>query len=686
MPRIPMGNFGQSMPQTERISMPQSQSGQMLANALSNISQVAQQKDQQQRDEEAKQKAIALYHDNMATEEAKVKIDDVLTTEMAEQSTLVKNEVSQGRLSADQGAEQLKTWSDNRYKQLENDMPMHSREKLKQYWGENQQRENASLLPLQLRADAQKGVVLADRYSEIASRYDRKQGREYLETGLASLNLSEADKQARLNAYESGQDISEIDSAISSAVENKDTAALHQLIKKMDDGGFGYTDAPTLQQKKNQALSRIDAIDTQVRLEENKRNSEASKMLNEYKTNVLTGRAQDPDYESNVGQVVAGTASEAEFKFLQKQSVNFQRFANKSTSEQQKLINEQKAKMKNTPSASAADEEKILSVYEDIYKNKIETAKNNPNQLVREAGVKVHSLGGASLSTNTSQWIDGAIDNGMSQLAMKDANIIVKPISDEDLPEAKKAFEAKSVNEKLSFIGELINKSKGVPNGAKIWGAVLGQLGSGDQNYIAAGLAKMNNFKSTEGRYLATSIVNGTQLLKNKQFIMPKDAELKAAFNAYVGNTISGTSANNAYNVFKAVYADTMDARNLQHKAADESPDKDVLKFALASATGGVYQQSGKFTNYMGGKLENWKVSKPYGMTDDVFESRINVGYSSLAKHTGISESELKTFRLRQSPVKNKNGSIQYDLINERGNPLKIGNVTWRIVINGATK
>lgn len=670
MPRIPMGNFGQSMPQTERISMPQSQSGQMLANALSNISQVAQQKDQQQRDEEAKQKQIALYHDNMATEEAKVKIDDVLTTEMAEQSTLVKNEVSQGRLSADQGAEQLKTWSDNRYKQLENDMPMHSRDKLKQYWGENQQRESAGLLPLQLRADAQKVVVLADRYSEIASRYDRKQGREYLETGLTSLNLSEADKQARLNAYESGQDISEIDSAISSAVENKDTAALHQLIKKMDDGGFGYTDAPTLQQKKNQALSRIDAIDTQVKLEENKRNSEASKMLNEYKTNVLTGRAQDPDYESNVGQVVAGTESESEFKFLQKQSVNFQRFANKSTSEQLKLINEQKAKMKNTPSASAADEEKILGVYEDIYKNKIETAKNNPNQLVREAGVKVHSLGGASLSTNTSQWIDGAIDNGMSQLALKDANIIVKPISDEDLPEAKKAFEAKSVNEKLSFIGELINKSKGVPNGAKIWEAVLGQLGPNDQNYIAAGLAKMNNFKSTEGRYLATSIVNGTQLLKNKQLIMPKNDDLRAAFNAYVGNTEEGTSSNTSYEVFRAVYADTMNARGLTHTKSDELPNKEVLSVALAFSTGGIYKQPGTFRNYMDGKLESWKVDKPYGMTDDKFEEILEVQYPKVARYYGVTVAELKTLKLKRIDEKGKGGVIRYALINERKNPL----------------
>lgn len=657
-----------------------------LSNLGNAIGGALEARDAKQREEEAQQKSIALYHDNIATEEAKVKLDDVLTTEMAEQSTLVKNEVSQGRLSADQGAANLKAWSDSRYQQLENEMPMHSREKLKRYWDDSQQREAVGLLPLQLRADAQKGVVLADRYSEIASRYDRKQGREYLETNLSSLNLSESDKQARLYKYESGQDLSEIDGVISTAIENKDTAALHQLIKKMDDGGFGYTDAQTLQQKRNQALSRIDALDTQAKILANNRNSEASKALSEYKANVLTGRAQDSDYESNVAQLVAGTESEAEFNFLKQQSVNFQKFANKSTSEQLKLINEQKAKMKNTPSSSADDEEKILGVYEEIYKNKVDTAKNNPNQLVREAGVEVHSLGGTSINTNTSNWIDGAISNGISQLSMKDANITVKPISSEDLPEAKKAFEAKSVNDKLSFIGELIDKTKGVPNGAKIWGATLGQLGSGDQNYIAAGIAKMNNFRSTENRELATSIVNGTQLLKNKQLVLPKDDILRGKFNEYMGNTVTGTSANNSFNVFKAVYADTLNERGLTHTTSDEAPDKGALAAALAFASGGVYQQSGKFTNYMGGKMDNWKVDKPYGMTDDTFESRIDAGYTSLAKHTGMSESELKTFRLRQSPVKSKNGSIQYDLLNERGNPLKIGNVTWRIVINGATK
>ena len=44
MARIPMGNFGNAMPQVERIRMPENQTGQMIAGALQNVSQVAGQR------------------------------------------------------------------------------------------------------------------------------------------------------------------------------------------------------------------------------------------------------------------------------------------------------------------------------------------------------------------------------------------------------------------------------------------------------------------------------------------------------------------------------------------------------------------------------------------------------------------------------------------------------------------
>ena len=68
---------------------------------------------------------------------------------------------------------------------------------LKNYWADNINRQTSGFLPLQLRADVQKGSVLADRYGEIATRLERAKGREYLESNLTTLNLSEADKHYR---------------------------------------------------------------------------------------------------------------------------------------------------------------------------------------------------------------------------------------------------------------------------------------------------------------------------------------------------------------------------------------------------------------------------------------------------------------------------------------------------------
>ncbi|MFN3893067.1 MAG: methyl-coenzyme M reductase [Acinetobacter sp.] len=626
-------------------------------------------------------KRAELYHNDLAEKEAKVKLDDVLTTELSEQVTLLKNDVANGAMNADTANKTLQQWSEKRFKDMEGELPGHAHQALSQHWSSNVSRNATAFLPLQLSADSKKDEVLADRYLEIGTRMDRKAGREYLESNLATLNRSEAEKQAMLHKYEGTRDLQDIDGRITSAIENKDTASLQQLITEMDNGGFGYTDGPTLQQKKAQALSRIDAINKQVEVEENKRLQLAGKVLNDFKSQVLTGRALDDDYLASVGGAVVGTEHEAEYNFYKSQSNNFQKFSRLSSAEQLKRINEQKAVMANSKSADAVNEEKVLKVYEDLYKEKTETLKTNPNQAVREAGLKTHSLKAGELKANPKSFAAKAIDNGVSQLALKDPNIVVKPIAAEDLAEAKQAFDAKSVNDKLDFIGELINQSKGVPNGSKIWSATMGQLGGGDLSYLMAGVARANNYRSRDGEDVAAAIISGTQALKNKQLIMPKDELLKTKFNEYVGNSVSGETANMTYSTFKSIYAHLMERGNAQG-GTNETIETSIANAALSMATGGVYDQGLKY----GTSNKTWKVSKPYGMDDDRFESEVSKGYAAISQATGISTAELQDLRLRRSDKRSKKGEIQYDLINERGAPLQVGGVMWRINMQGATK
>lgn len=628
---------------------------------------VLDERKRKQEEAEVSAKRVELYHNDLAKQEAKVKLDDVMTREMSEQITLLKNDVSNGAMNADQANKTFNEWSKARFKQMQNELPWDSMHELENYWTENATRNATGFLPLQLRADAQKGVVVADRATEIATRMGREEGLEYLKRNLESLNLPEPEKQQRINTYHTSRDVLDIDGRITSAIESKDTTDLKSLVKELDEGKFGYLDGPQAQQKKAQILSRIDAINKQVEIEENKRVQLAGKVANDFKTQVLTGRALDDDYLETVRSAVAGTEHEAEYNFYKSQSHNFQSFSHLSTPEMERRINQQKAKMANSKTSDAVTEEKILGVYETILNNKKQTVKDNPNQAVREAGLQTHSLNGGELKSNPKSFAAKAIENGVSQFALKDPNVVVKPIAAEDLPEAKKAFESKSVNDKLNFIGELINQSKGVPNGNTIWSATLGQLGGGDLSYLMAGVARANNYRSRDGEDVAAAIISGTQALKNKQLIMPKDDLLKAEFNKYVGSTVSGGTANMTYAAFKSIYAHLIERNNYIHddnKTIDDDA-KSFINTALSLATGGVYSQKVEY-----GNQTTWKVSKPYGMDDDRFERILDTRYAAISQKYQIPESELKDLRLRRESQRGPKGQVRYALINERGAPL----------------
>ncbi|MGL2974817.1 hypothetical protein ACSVHO_00295 [Acinetobacter nosocomialis] len=231
----------------------------------------------------------------------------------------------------------------------------------------------------------------------------------------------------------------------------------------------------------------------------------------------------------------------------------------------------------------------------------------------------------------------------------------------------------------------MIAQTKGVKNGAKIWGEALGQLGNGDPAYKMAGYARANNFRSDAGLDVATAIVAGKQALKNKQMIQPKDALLKEKFNKYVGQSVSGETANLNYAAFQAIYAYLTEARGQTHTNENEYKEE-IGRTALGLATGGVYTQSGRFKDYTDRGISNWKVSKPYGMTDATFEAKIQKGYADISKATGMSVNDLDNFRLARSPTKAANGDLMYDLINERGRPLVVKGNVWRIRMNGVDK
>ncbi|MCR0099060.1 methyl-coenzyme M reductase [Acinetobacter baumannii] len=679
--RIPISR-GREVPQAQMQSFTPNTG---LAEIGRSIGGAIQARDDQQRQQEVTAKNLELYNNQLAEKEGKLKLDESLSTDFNDKVVDIKNRLGNGVITTQQADEELNTWSNAKFSELQNSLPGHAQEDLKKYWDSNVTRQRTSFLPLQLRADEQKGGVLADRFFDVATRMDREAGKEYLLKNIVGLPLSEAQKSELTNKYETTRDITDINSRITSAIAQNSVEGLQEVATSLKD--YKFINGQAVQKFQTEIQSKITTLQQRQQVQENKRINEAEKVLNEYKQNVLTGRPMDLTYQTNVEKAVKGTPSETEYNFYTKQSSDFLRFQKLSTDQQLAEINKRKANMKNSSSADAVAENKILATYQSIYDNKLKTAKENPTQALREKGIELPEVNPLTLKVNPNDFAKNIVTIGSYQVAQrdKDPNATIKPIPNEALPAAKQAWEEATVDQKLNLISSMIAQTKGVKDGAKIWGEALGQLGNGDQAYQMAGYARANNFRSDAGLDVATAIVAGKQALKNKQMIQPKDALLKEKFNKYVGQSVSGETANLNYAAFQAIYAYLTEARGQTHKDADEYKEE-IGRTALGLATGGVYTQSGRFKDYTDRGISDWKVSKPYGMTDATFEAKIQKGYADISKATGMSVNDLDNFRLARSPTKAANGDLMYDLINERGRPLVVKGNVWRIRMNGVDK
>ncbi len=632
-----------------------------------------EQREAQRQEQEVSAKRVELYNNDLAEKEAKAKVDDVLSTGFAEKVTLLRNDVANGVRKAQDADTELQTWSAEQFKQMENDLPVHAREQFQQYWNSSVNKQRSNFLPLQLKVDKQKDSQLAERFFQISTRLAPGARKQYLQENLAALNISQTAKADLLYNLDVTSDQMDIDQRVTAAVDSSNTEALQALVTDLDSGKYGYLDGPTIQKNKASALSRLRTIQDRQEIEQKKRETEAEKNLNNFVSNVLTGRELDKSYIENVGALVSGTSMQGEYEFYLKQSDNFQSFSKLSSAEQARRISDMKAQIANSPSADPVAENKIMSAYERIYSDRMSTLKDDPNLGLRERGIQLPDLDPAEMKLAPASAAKKLVEIGSYQIAQKkkDPNAVLKPISPAEVNGLKDSFDAMPVNQKLDFIGSLISESRGIKDGPKIWGSVLGQLGGGDMSYVMAGVARMNNFRSQKGEDVSAAIISGTQALKNKQMIMPKDDLLKQQFNEYVGQSASGSTANMTFAAYKSIYAHLTEREAYQHKDKDDI-NGSISKTALSMATGGTYSQ-GNFKSYTGGDIRDWKVSKPYGMSDSRFEAHLEGIYQGLSKKHGVPESELRSLRLRRGEPNPKTGSITYDLINERGTALYNG-------------
>jgi len=679
MARIPLGNFGNVRPQNTNAQAsgagaPYQAAAQVLSAGanLAGANYTNQLREQniidqiQERDERLKFVGISSK-----TAADISLLDDDLTTK-----------VNAGELNLEQSIQQRQDGVKAIKERYAADVPQRFQKNFEQWADVTAYESSSKLAPVVQQMKQKENLLAVDETIDNALKVgDKAQFMALTTQALEASGLPSNIKQQRLLEAQTRWDKNSASTELIALSDAGDIEGINQKFSKEElIKNYPNLSAENILQFQESAGREADRIARAREVEEAKRINLAGQVFNDFKSAVLTGRALTPELQENTLAAVRGTEYEAEFQFYQQQSEKFGKFWKLSTSAQLAEINAIKAKLKNSESSDPQTEEKILRVYESIYSEKLNTIRNDPSQAVREAGVRVQPVTAVQMVANPRAAAASIVENGISQMSLKDANVSLKPIPAENLPEAKQAWNKLGVDGKLNMISEMIRGTRNVPNGPKIWGSALGQLADGDLSYVMAGVARMNNYKSENEADVARSIITGNQLLKNKQFVMPKEDDMRKAFNSYVGNAVTGTDANMMYSAFKSIYADMLNTRGLRHDKKDDRPIKEPLNDALEWATGGMYDQ-GDFKNYVGGTIQDWKVSKPYGMKDDRFEASLEGMYRVIAKNNGVPVSELKRLRLRRAGVGKRTKSIAYELINERGIPLYSG-----VMAEGVTK
>lgn len=633
-----------------------------------------------------------VWQKEQAQEEnsAKLQLDDVLTTDFSNKVTDLKNRVGNGALTAEQANQDLTTWSNDRYAQLEEGLPQRARPQLKNYWSQSVNNQRGSFFPLEIKAREQNEGVVLDKAFNVATRLPTAEREPFFKSYLDSSSRSEAEKAQRMELLRTESNKIDLDSRILSAVNSGNIDDLNALVTDLDKGSYGYLSGGQVQDYKASVSSKIHTLQSRQQIEENKRISESNKVFTDFKQAVLTGRNLDPSYVDNVRTAVNGTTNQADFEFYIGQSSNFQKFSKLSTTEQLKKLNEQKALLKNTSTADPVREEKVMNVYQSIYDEKIKLAKDNPSQILAENGIQLPEINPSLIKLNPQGLAKNLVTVGSYQLAMKkdDANIAIKPISSDQLPQAIDEFDKSSVDQKLNFISNLLGQAKGISGGKQIWSNALEQLGGGDRVYLLAGLAKNKN-RAIGNQNLADTLINGQFLVDKGGFVLPTALEQK--FRELYGNLNTLGNYADDLKQFQLSYASIANSNNIKHLKKDDVPDTNTIKKAFDLATGGVYEQEpnswfGSFKTPDGASFKKWQVPKPYGMGDDKFESLLDQGYESLAKQSGYQVAELKQFLLVPRISKDSN-FIMYNLVDVRGRKLKGPNGKEQFIIfNGVTR
>ena len=656
MANIPIGNFGNVMPQAQPGRVIDSGAGQ-VAQAVSNLGQVGMQVSAKKLNEQQKiQDEKDEYFFNTQAAKYGAEYTDIVTT--------TKQKLVTGEYDENTAKAYLRQQSDNLTETYRQTLPETKHDRFNFYSEKMYLESEVNVKPLAY--ETERRAINAD-FEQVAEATLKIENREqayalYLDTVNRNPVLTPEQKKEAPQKWNERRDLSDAKGVLSGLEGQQDVKALQELQKNVDTV-FPHMKVETRDAYKANIESAIDRINKGLEIKAKELDKEHAQLTKDFVADAFTGYPLSESLVNQTLEAVKGTKYESEVKEAIALNKDAQKFRDASPIEQERSIARLKTELENTPQEDATALVKKLNVFTNIAATSKQRANDDPIASVQsQTGHKLYTVTPEQIGT-------GQIDFKKAQITtdlladQKKANggvgSLIQWNKSERTAFKDRYFDATPKQQKamLTDLTKMAGKNK---DAQKEYFSLIG----GEKNaYDYMGIAKLNQLDITlhnTNIRAAEVALEGKQILNAGQAsVLGVEKEFHNAIQSEFGNaTAIGTNEHRAYqNLAYSIYLGLAKrGENIIKRDDKGNPliNKEMAKQAFDIATGGTYKQKlGKNTNY---------IFMPYGFTQTSFEDHIKNHFrTEYRKETGYlppDEDILKTHVVQ--PVPNATGWFMF--------------------------
>lgn len=656
-----MGNFGNALPQTQRIQMPENQSGQMIGNALQNIGNAADQAHRNQINKEVEaKKTELLMNDQQSKQETAQYIQQSakFSADIDLMDADITAKVQSGSLPIENAVQERQSNLEKIKKEYMPNIPNTRKMDFDQYIDKTSYQSASKYMPVAFQSARSQASVQMNDLAEtlLKSSQTVEEGEQALRQFGMSKNVPIANTENAVNKYKNSFSTNGVNAWFNGSMDN------NEQLSKMTTAEDVLKAYPNLTQEQaiyyaHKSLTRIDQNNKAAEVAQKRIEADAKDATTEMRQITETGIVPDDEKIQSLYGRVKGTKQEAEFQKLASNTVEVQKFMRMPPDARQSYLSKLESDAHSTPS----DDPKGLGFRLDLLK------KANTNMLTNEknnASLAYSIKTGQNLqvvpTTLIAQGDVGAIQtlsNNIKAIAASHQTDGVtgslNPLSQQQQQEMQQYLSIANSAQKLQLGSSLFKASAGNANAARdMINSVFG-----DKNSIRWAISLNNRNLPV----IANQVVSGQDLL-DKNLVKLNDNGLNYQVTEYLKGIASpGSPEYKVY--FDSVKANYAYLAQKSEKLTDKSGkldakniDPDLFDKAILEVTGG------KFTS--GGWGSKSTVLRPHTVSEKSFQDQLEVFNSQNSRTYGGSD---RDFFLDLPLEQNPKNPYQYFFKNGSG-------------------